>query len=366
MPLLEHSAPRWSHLRSALRNSACCCLAACSSVPPDRSPEPEPVLAPALAAEVRVYTAFLFGTRFELRLAGSDGRGLDLAAEAAFEEGARIEALASVWTPDSAVARFNAAADEAGRHRVAAELAELVGRCVAFCAASEGAFDPTVGALLESNGYYSGGGSTPSAVELAAARERVGCDRVRVEGDFLITSVSGVRLDLGGVAKGWAVDHMAALLRASGVDHGLLSGGGSAVLAWGEEPGERGWPFEIDPGTGPETWRLVDCAVAVSGQLSEPVFLDGRLVSHIIDPRTGRSVDHSTLRSIARADTATLADLASTALLVLGSEAAVAWLDDAQRLPGLQAIWLTDVAPDAQRGSAGRALVRLRAARERD
>jgi len=303
--------------------------------------------APLLEAQPRecLRSAFLFGTRFELRLAGSDSDLLDVAADAAIAEGERLESVASVWVAESAVVRFNAAARVAGRHRVPVELARLVERAQAWCRSSGGGVDPTVGALLELYGYYDGDGVAPTAEDLTATLARVGCDAVRVDGDVIVTGIDGVRLDLGSMAKGEAVDRMASVLRAAGVEHGIISGGGSSVFAFGDEPGGRGWPLTIDTGDGVETWRLIDEAVGVSGQLSEPVFVDGRLVSHLIDPRSGRPVDHSTLQVVVRAQTATDADLGSTALAVMGSAAATAWLAAEDRCPQVLGACITDVAP---------------------
>ncbi|QDU65195.1 FAD:protein FMN transferase [Engelhardtia mirabilis] len=303
-------------------------------------------------------SAHLFGTRFELRLAGPDAAALDAAASAALAEGERLEALVSGWVEGSGLMRFNDSARVAGRFEVTPELARLVEQAQSWCHASGGAVDPTVGALLELYGYYDGGGAAPLPEELATTLERVGCDALRVEGHALVTTVDGVRLDLGAVAKGFTVDRMAALLRAAGVEDAVISAGGSSVLAFGGEPGGVGWPLVVDPGAGPEIWRLRDEAVGISGQLSEPVFVDGRLVSHLIDPRSGLPVDHDTLQVAVRAANATDADLASTALLVLGTEAAAAWLADPAACPSILAVTLTDV---ARADRTAREIARLRA-----
>jgi len=291
----------------------------------------------------------IFATPFELRLAGPDLGDLELAAEATFAECRRIEGLTSVWLAGSALSRFNAAAARAGRHEVPEELARIVERSLTFCAESGDAFDPTVGALLTLYGYYRGGGDAPNPEAIAAVRKRVGGHVLGVDGDSIVTELDGVRLDLGGVAKGWAVDCMTEVLRAAGVKSALISGGGSVVMAIGDAPGvpgeKRGWPFEAFLGDHSETWWLLDEAVATSGQLSQPTFVGGKIASHLIDPRTGGPVDHLTLLSIVRASAATDADLASTALLVLGTERARARLASGS-MPDAQEAWTVDVDPE--------------------
>ena len=291
--------------------------------------------------EAHVFERQLMGSRFRVTLVGSSRASLEELAEECFELARETELLASNWQPESAVERLNAD-PRAGAVAVEPELAELLRACTELCRETGGAFDVTVGSLLHALGYYAGEGSSPTAAELEQLLARTGCDVLRVEGERVVRTVDGVRIDLGGVAKGWAVDRMVAHLRAAGVRDAFVEGGPSVVFALGDDPDDLddsndtgaagGWTFA--PATGNDTgsrrswgpWVLHDEALATSGQLSQPIFVDGRLASHIVDPRSGLPVEHATVLTAFVAPSAAEADMGSTALLVLGSEAARAWI----------------------------------------
>jgi thiamine biosynthesis lipoprotein len=202
-------------------------------------------------------------------------------------------------------------------------------RARALAVLTEGAFDPTVGALLARLRRP----EPASDEELAAACELVGFARL-VELDAAAGTVRfrrpGVRLDPGAIGKGWALDRAAELLREAGVRAALLHGGTSSVYALGAPPGEDGWAVAVQDPLVPEgrLARIVlrDRALGVSA-IHGRVFRRGdERVGHVLDPRSGRAVDHTLLAAVAL-PSATDADAVSTALLVLG-EAGVARMAD--------------------------------------
>jgi thiamine biosynthesis lipoprotein len=227
-------------------------------------------------------------------------------------------------------------------------LLELLAACRAACEQTGGAFDVTVGALLEAYGFYAEGEAAPDPAALAAARLRVGCDVLEFEPERARLRVPGARLDLGAVAKGWAVDRMVAVLKTHGIEHALVWAGGSAMRAFGHEPGQEGWTVQIPGAQDARSVVLHDEALATSGQLSTPFFVDGRLASHVLDPRVGRPVDHGTLVSVVVASDATRADIYSTALLVLGPEETEAWWPRQGPASGLSGALQIGVDPDVR------------------
>jgi thiamine biosynthesis lipoprotein len=147
----------------------------------------------------------------------------------------------------------------------------------------------------------------------------------------------GMELDLAGIAKGYAVDRAAAILREHGVERGMVNLGGN-IYAIGSPPGEDGWPVGIrDPRGGSSvvgSLLLEDQAVATSGNYENYIELEGQIYGHIIDPRTGRPVSR-TLSVTVVAPRALDADALSTGLFVLGpggGESALELLPEAKAL----------------------------------
>jgi len=283
---------------------------------------------------VRNYSTQVMGGLFQIRLLeeSNDGAPADpaKAAEAAFEEARRIEHLLNLWSPDSTLARWNAESRTApaGPLPIDTELAALLARALDFAAETKGAFDPTVGGALRELGFY---GAPVSATLDEPTRQRwaphVGYALLSVTSRASVERpTTGIELDLSALAKGYAADRMAMILRDSGIRSAIVSASTSSVLAFGPGPTGQGWPLEVPNPTGPETWWLVDEAASTSGQSS--ITLPGtEAKSHILDPRTLTPVAHFTEMVLVRTPTATAGDMLSTALLVLGEPAARAWLN---------------------------------------
>lgn len=296
--------------------------------------------------DLHAYEGQAFASIVELRWFDSadDGRAR-LAAEAALSIAADVERVASVWRTDSELSDLNRRAERAGCHEVSPVLAAALGRAHRWSEVTGGAFDPLVGAVLEAQGYYRG--EDPGAIDPETLAGRLGPELWEVGDDFVRAHAGDLRFDLGGMAKGWAVDEMVESL--SGISGNLaVAGGPSALRAAGPGPDGQGWPFEVELDRR-RVWMLRDEAVAVSRKLSQPVFLDGKLVSHLIDPRRVAPVEHATLSAVVRAETAEMADVLATAVLVLGTEAAREWLCSGL-FEGLNEVWTLDVeAPTAER-----------------
>lgn len=287
-----------------------------------------------------------FAARVQVVLYADDSGAAFEAAQAAFDRARRIEALASVWSSDSALQELNRRAKRAGRFAVEPELTAALTRFRELSESTGGAFEPTVGALLSLQGYYSDGGlgaSTPTEAQRALLEPRIGSQAYDVESGYVRTHLGGVRFDLGAVAKGWAADAMLSELSERGVRHALVSLGGSAVAALEAPPGESGWPFEVELGDALLELDLSEEAVAISAQLSQPVFLDGALVSHLIDPSRLRPIDHGTLRLVVRHPSAEVADALATAMLVAGAERAP---ELAAKFAGCSA-WAAELIPNS-------------------
>lgn len=243
-------------------------------------------------------------TRFELVLAG-DGPRARAGGEAALDAIRETEQRLSAFRRDSLTARVNAGAGTAVR--VDDEFLELLQLCARVHAATRGAFDPGVGALMENWGFrgpHAGGAA------------RAGFERVLVdEAAHTVRIPAGMQLDFGAVGKGWALDRAAEALRAAGVASALLHGGTSSVLALGAPPGAEAWKVRIRGG--PDV-ALRDAALGVSAPHGRTAERDGRRHGHVLDPRRAAPVQGMALAACT-ATSAALADAWSTALLVLGA-----------------------------------------------
>jgi thiamine biosynthesis lipoprotein len=276
------------------------------------------------------------GTVLELTLRVPEepaGRAL---LERLYARTAALEAALSTWRSDSSVSRLNAAAG-AGPRPIDPALAALLRDSLELSARTAGSFDVTVGPLVALWKDAARRGRLPAAEELAAARSLVGAELVALRGERAALAKPGMSLELGGVAKGFALDRLVDALRSAGVADALLSFGESSVVALGAPEGGERWRLLV---RGPEgeyagVLALRDQALSVSGSLGQYEEIAGRRFGHVIDPRSGMPVGGA-LVAVALAPTATAAEAWSKALLVLRSDG----LALAEAEPDLEALLL--------------------------
>jgi thiamine biosynthesis lipoprotein len=260
---------------------------------------------------------YAMGTLFEVTLEGAERARLEALRDAIFAEVARLESQLSTWSADSDVSRLNRAAGTA--QAVDPAVAELLALSRRYSAATRGSFDVTVGPLVALWTHAAELGAPPSQAEIAAARARVGAQRLRVGPGTRAELPAGMALDLGGVAKGFALDRVLPLVRDAGVD-ALLSFGQSSTLAVGAPRGSPdGWRLlaRAPAGGFDGVITLRDRALSVSGSLGQFREIAGRRYGHVIDPRSGLPLERDREALVVAPD-ATLAEALSKALLVLG------------------------------------------------
>jgi thiamine biosynthesis lipoprotein len=268
---------------------------------------------------------------------GPDAAALPRVIDEAFDEVDRIDRLMSHYKPDSPLSRLNRDA-RSGPVPVDRELFDFIAESLRYSRESEGAFDITVGPLMKAWGFFRGDGRVPSAPELDAARRAVGARRVRLDraSRTIAFDDPGVELDLGGIAKGYAVDRVVGILKRRGVVAALVSAGGSSVFGLGSPPDGAGWTVAIqDPVNSGRTAfdvQLRDRALSVAGSSDKFFEADGRTYSHIMDPRSGRPV-HGVLSVAVLSSDATSGDALDDALFVLGPEGSRNYL---RRLNGIE------------------------------
>lgn len=279
-------------------------------------------------AQVIRFSARTMGTTAMLTLVGTDSLALAPVAVRVLGSFARVDSLMSNWTRRSEVARLNGALDAtvAGAPlAVEPETARVLAAALAVAAASEGAFDITVEPLVRLWGFLGGEKRVPAATEIAALLPAVGHRHLQLDAAGQLRALrAGVRIDLGGIAKGYAVDCLRDSLAALGVENALVDLSGNLALR-GRRPDGEPWRVGLrDPADGSRTLgtlRLPRPAVATSGDYEQFFAAGGKRYGHILDPRTGWPVDSLASVTVVM-DSAMQADAWATALTVLGPTAA--------------------------------------------
>jgi FAD:protein FMN transferase len=268
---------------------------------------------------------------YALELYGTDERALPAIADAALDEVDRIDRLMSHYKPDSPLSRVNREA--ASRPvTVDAELFDFIATAIGYSRQTGGAFDITVGPLMKAWGFFKGDGRVPSHDSLAAARRLVGAGSIVMNAaeKSIRFAQPGVELDLGGIAKGYAVDRVVELLRHRRVRAALVSAGGSTIYGLGKPPDADAWSVDIqDPIDARKralTVRLRDRAVSVAGGSEKSFEADGVGYSHIMDPRTGMPIQ-GLLTVVVLTTSGTAGDALDNAFFVLGPKASRPYVD---------------------------------------
>lgn len=256
---------------------------------------------------------------------------------------AAVNRQMSTYLADSDLSRFNATRTTEW-WPAPADLVELVGRAAGISDLTDGAFDVTVGPLVNLWGFGSTGGraTPPNAGEIADLMPLVGYRRLHTRQDppALRKSVGGLQIDLSSIAKGWAVDQIAGLLARLGYANFLVEIGGE-VYARGEKQPGQAWHIAIEKPlpVRREVQRAIalkDMALATSGDYRNYYSAGERRYSHTIDPRSGQSVQHRLAAVTVLADNCADADAWATALMALGERLGPA----TARREGIKALFL--------------------------
>ena len=261
---------------------------------------------------------FTMDTLMNLKLWGDpDGK-------AAREVVQTINALASalsVTDAQSEIARLN----ETGSAALSEETAALLAAALELSRRTDGAFDPTVYPLVRLWGFTGETQAVPGSAELQRALAAVGTENVLQSGQN-VTLRNGAMLDFGGIAKGYAAEKCAKLLEAAGIEAALLSLGGN-VQTVGTKPDGSAWAVGIaDPENPTQAIATLTftCSLALvtSGGYQRYFEEDGVRYHHILDPKTGYPARSGLASVTILAESGTLADALSTALFVMGLDAA--------------------------------------------
>jgi thiamine biosynthesis lipoprotein len=267
-------------------------------------------------------TRAAMGTEVTFRVWTADDDGAHRAMESAFAEIARLERMMTTWREDSEISRINANAGVEPVH-VSAEVIEVLEMANRVSRLSGGVFDVTFEALhgawkfdddLEKR--------VPDRAELAKRLPFIDYKQIKIDEHkkTVFLAKKGMKMNLGGIAKGYAVDRAAAVLKRAGFPDAIVQAGGD-LLCMGSKDGQP-WTAGIrDPraarGEVFAMIRLIDHAFSTAGDYERFFILDGKRYHHILDPRTGFPATASRSVTI-YAKTALLADGLDDAVFILG------------------------------------------------
>jgi thiamine biosynthesis lipoprotein len=277
----------------------------------------------------------IMGTAVRVELWAEQRRVGEAAIDAVMAEMHRIDRCYSPHRPDSELSRLNRGAGKAP-FAASPELFALLQRAQAFSALSGGAFDITYAAVGRLFDYRHG--IRPDDAALARARECVGWQQVQLDAAERRVHFSreGVCVDLGGFAKGHAVERGAAILRSHGIAHAIVMAGGDSRVV-GDRRG-RPWSVAVRhprrPGEVVAVLPLEDVAVSTSGDYERFFERGGVRYHHLLDPATGRSPDHVHSVTILAPDGLT-SEALSKSVFVLGVEQGLALV---AQVPGTDAV----------------------------
>jgi FAD:protein FMN transferase len=279
------------------------------------------------------------GLPFRMVLYATDSQQAEAAALAAFTRVRELNDIFTDYDSDSELSRLSQTSGQGQAVKVSPDLWAVLGQAQALAARTEGAFDITVGPYVNLWRKARREKVLPTAERLERARASVGYRNVRMEPVERTVEllVPEMRLDLGGIAKGYAIDEALKVLWEQGIRSALVSGGGDLAVS-GAPPGRKGWRIEVAPldaeGAPPPRFVWLRFrALATSGDLFQRLEIGGQRYSHIVDPRTGMGLtDHSLVTVIAR--DCTTADSLATAVSVLGAANGLALLESVRGAQG--------------------------------
>ena len=266
----------------------------------------------------------VMGTIAHVVAVAPDEMRANISIESAFTMLAVVEKVMSDYDPTSQLSGVNQRAYES-QAKVSEPLFEVLVTAVEYSKKTDGAFDVTIGPVVDVWRKAAKEGRKPTDEELAAAKEKVGYEKLILDAENRTVrfAVEGMRLDLGGIAKGYAIDRAIEAMRSRGAIGGMVDVGGD-IRCFGRRKDEmQQWLVGLQ---NPEVegdlllkLRLNDTSVATSGDYRRFVLIDGQRYSHIFDPAMSTSAQDLTSVTII-APTAMQADILATAVSVMGKE----------------------------------------------
>ncbi len=287
-------------------------------------------------------TKYIMGTVYEIAAYDDSPDHASAAIDKAFAEIVRLDAVMSNYMPESELSRLNR---NAHFHAitVSPDLYRVVQETLLYSRLSNGKFDITVAPVVDLWKAALLGGRTPGAEELERQRECVGFEKIELlPPDRIEFHSPCMRIDLGSIGKGYAVDRAVDVLRAAGIKNALIDAGESTIYGMGSPPEQSAWLVHLrDPSNKVDPQVLLRENSVSTSEQTPTSLLGNNTAGHIIDPDTGKPLDtHDAVSIVAK--TGTASDALSTTLLLVGPVQGKAIV---QEVTDAAAIW---VSPDGK------------------
>lgn len=260
------------------------------------------------------------------------------AIEEAFDAIREVDQLMSTYKPESEISILN----RQGQNHVSLQTSRIIQEAIKFSEVTNGAFDITCRPLINLWKRAKKEEKIPTLKEIEEARSLVSYKKIILQGDLVEFQEPGMQIDLGGIAKGWAVDKAVQTLKKRGVRAALVNAGGD-LFALGKRGLWKKWDVGIQNPRDEEkilsTIEVNNRGVATSGDYRRYFTLEGRRFSHIVDPRTGETVEDVPMSVTVVAPDATTADALATGIFVLGPEEGMRLIES---LPGIEGLIVSE------------------------
>lgn len=283
------------------------------------------------------------GVEFEVVLYAPSEPAAKQALTAAFARVAELDKTLSDYAPESELSRLSAASLSAEPVKVSQDLWTVLSASQQLSARSEGKFDLTIGPLTKLWRRARRQKELPTKEQIERALESVGYKNLVLDEKLHTAKLfkPNMRLDAGGIAKGFAAEEALAKIRELGITQALVRASGD-IAAGDPPPGEKGWKIglaPLDPDRPPERFILLkNAAVSTSGDSRQHLIVDGKRYSHIIDPHTGYGIaGRSSVSVIAKSGID--ADSIASAVSILGPEKGLKLVEET---PGAAALMIVD------------------------
>ena len=306
------------------------------------------VASSALAGELArlEYQRPEMGMAFRIVLYAANQSAGDAAADAAFQRIQQLNDIMSDYDEESELSKLSRSSGSGRAVPVSEDLWFVLSQAEELARKSNGAFDVTVGPYVQLWRRARRQHQLPDPARLAEARKAVGYQHVRLDpaNHSVELVVPNMKLDLGGIAKGYAIGEALKTLGRQGIEIALVEGGGDVAVS-NPPPGKQGWRFELsslDVSNAPPVrfLSLKNVAISTSGDLYQRLEIDGKRYSHIVDPHTGIGLtDHSLVNVIA--PVSITADSLTKVVSVLGPDPGLQFIENT---PGVAARVIRDPA----------------------
>jgi FAD:protein FMN transferase len=281
---------------------------------------------------------YIMGNSVEVRAYNGDATSRTAGINEAFAAIVEVDRVMSNWKPESELMVANRTAASSPVH-LSDPLFAVINAGLEVSDRSGGAFDMTVGPAIQLWGFRTRKPHIPTDAEIATLRPAVNYRNVVLDEatHTMLFVRPGVEVDLGGIAKGFAVELAAGALRKRGLAGYIDAGGNQYML--GLPPGKKSWTVGVrdpdHPGELLGTLELPEGSVSTSAEIANFLTIDGKSYGHILDPRTLRPSESGSLSVTLYAPDGTIADAVSTGAFVLGPQRGLALIDSFPGMMGL-------------------------------